>query len=380
MATIDFVFSNPAHHRAMMHPVAGVLQARGHECRLVSLAELRGFKSPPANGTPVLRAIPFSFRSSPNVGDSLGEATSGRRKLVQQVAWRVALGPRMHYLLRKSSLVVVPNDAVFPYAPLAAALARSGRPFVLMQEGIRFPLPNEREVAVYGRAGAAAICCWGDAAAEHFRAIGAAAASVVVTGNPRYDAVRTDDWRAAGEQLRARLGLAEPPLLFLSNPIDDQGFCSLAEKMQLFEQFAAQVSARGVPLLVKLHPREDAAAFRRTAERARKSAPIHVVDDAPLFAILAAGRAAVVLASTVGLEALLFGLPLGVLAIPRHGHAFRYVADGAAVALAANDDAALDRLLAGAPAAGAGAMLERYLAHRGHAAERVADTIEAQLR
>jgi hypothetical protein len=286
----------------------------------------------------------------------------------------------MHYLLRRTQLVVVPNDAVFPYAPLAAALTRSRKPFVLMQEGIRFPLPNEHEVAVYGRAGAAAICCWGDAAAEHFRDIGAAPASVVVTGNPRYDAIRRDDWLQQGAELRARLGLAEPPLLFLSNPIDDQGFCTNAEKMQLFEQFAAQVSARGVPLLVKLHPREDVAAFRRAAEAARTRAPIHVVDDAPLFAILAAGRAAVVLASTVGLEALLFDLPLGVLAIPRHGFAFRYVADHAAIGLEPGDDAALARLLSGTPPTGAGAMLERYLAHRGRAAACVADTIEAQLR
>lgn len=379
MAAVDFVFTNPAHHYGMMRPVAHTLSMRGHTCRLISLAELRGLESPSSNGVPVVRAIPWTVRRSPRVGDSLGEATSNRRRLVQQLAWHSALGPRMRRLTRDSDVIVIPNDAVFPYAQLTAGLSV---PFVLLQEGIRFPLPNERDVAVYGRAGAAAICCWGTAAAEHFSSIGAPTRSLVVTGNPRYDHIQHETWVHEGTRLLERLGMREAPLLFLSNPIDDQGFCSTSEKLELFGEFAREVSRRGVPLLVKLHPREDVAAFERMAARCVQDATIQVVSDASLFAVLAAGRAAVVLASTVGLEALMFGVPLGVLAIPGHGHVFEYVSNDAAVPLVLGPELTtqLDVLLSGRSLAGSAAMLERYLAHRGHAAAKVAETIEGVLR
>jgi hypothetical protein len=45
---------------------------------------------------------------------------------------------------------------------------------------------------------------------------------------------------------------------------------------------------------------------------------------------LAKAEACVVLASTVGLEALLIGLPLGVLEIPGFGFAFDYISEGVA--------------------------------------------------
>jgi hypothetical protein len=109
---------------------------------------------------------------------------------------------------------------------------------------------------------------------------------------------------------------------------------------------------------------------------------VHVVTDVPLFAVLAAARAAVVLASTVGLEALLFGVPLAVLSIPHHGHVFEYVERGAAVPLDLGPDftTQLERLLHGDVLGGAAKLLERHLANRGTAVTHVADTIEATVR
>lgn len=386
MTSVSFVYSNPRHHLEMMMPVARELGRRGFACRMVSLAELRGFATPAADGIDVVRAIPAQIRKSPSVGASLGAsggAGSVVRRAAQVVVWRGALGPRLRWLLRDADAVVVPNDAAFPYGELAHALRARGVPFALLQEGIRFPLPSERAAGrAYGTGGAAAVCAWGEASADHFRHVGVPPASLRVTGNPRFDAIDPATFAALARELLARFGLDERrrPLLYLSNPIDDQGFCSHDDKLALFERFlrdtAPALRERGRAVLVKLHPREDVAAFRAIAARAPIA--VHVIDDAPLFAVLAAGAAAVVLASTVGLEALVFGLPLGVLAIPGHGHVFDYVARGAAVGLDDRDLAGgVAGLLDGTPPAAVADYLERQLARRGRAAAAVADEITA---
>ncbi len=387
---VTFVFSNPRHHLDMMVPVARILGRRAVPYRLVSLAELRGFPTPSLAerlpGAEVRRAIPRHVRRDPSAGTGLG--TSGGpgavlRRVARAAAWRAGLRPRLRWLLRGTGLVVVPNDAAYPYAELAADLRSRRLPFVLLQEGIRFPLPTEDAAGLaYGAGGAAAVCAWGEASAEHFRAIGVPTGAVRVTGNPRFDGVAPAQWRDRGRALAAQLGLDREPLLYLSNTIDDQGFCTTAAKMELFAGFvreAAPVLARERrALVVKLHPREDTEAFRRAAA-GFPGVPIHVLPlEAPLFAVLAMGRAAVVLASTVGLEALAFGLPLAVLAIPGHGHVFEYVARGAAIGLQPGAiGGGVDRLLGAEPPPAAGPFLERHLAHRGRAAEQIAEQIIA---
>jgi hypothetical protein len=394
---VTFVFSNPRHHLDMMVPVAQILDERGTPARFVSLAELRGFPTPSlADRLPradVRRAIPRHVRRDPSAGAGIGTGGGGGpgalgallRRTVRAAVWRAALGPRLRYLLRGTELAVVPNDAAYPYAELAADLRARRVPFVLLQEGIRFPLPTEDAAGLaYGAGGAAAVCAWGEASAEHFRSIGVPAHAVHVTGTPRFDGVSPEAWRDRGRALAAQLGLApdRAPLLYLSNTIDDQGFCTTAAKLALFAAFvreAAPVLARERrALVVKLHPREDPEAFRRAAA-GFPAVPIHVLPlEAPLFAVLAMGRAAVVLASTVGLEALAFGLPLAVLAIPGHGHVFEYVARGAAIGLCPGAiTEGLARLCAAAPPPESGPFLERHLAHRGQAAARIADQIAA---
>jgi hypothetical protein len=109
---------------------------------------------------------------------------------------------------------------------------------------------------------------------------------------------------------------------------------------------------------------------------------VHVIADGALFGVLAAARAAVVLASTVGIEALAFGLPLGVVEIPGHGFAFEYVQRGAAAGLSTGSMAAGVRaLLDDAPTRrpAAAALIERHLHDRGRAAAHVADVVQ-QLR
>lgn len=378
---LGFLLTNPRHHAELMRPVAGELRRRGHQTVLVSLAELRGFVTPPGE---LVAAIPWRVRKSPQAGADFGVDGAGAKGALRKLAQAVALAPllpRLGLLLRGCAAIAVPNDAAYPYHELVRALAAWRKPVALLQEGIRFPLPNERASArVYGASGVAAVCAWGDGAAEHFRRVAAPATAVRVTGNPRFDALDVAAWRARGQELMQRLHLGDGPLLYLSNPIDDQGFCTTAEKMALFEQFlersAPELVRRAVPLVVKLHPREDAAAYRAVAAGAPLT--VHVAEDEPLFAWLAVARGAVVLASTVGLEALRFGVPLGVLPLPGHGHVFEYASRGAAVALTpAALGAGLGELFDGGPArrAAGEALLTRHLG-AGDAAARVADVLE----
>jgi hypothetical protein len=389
---VVFVLSNPGHHLEMMRPVAQEFSRRGVHAHIVSLAELRGFVTPSADEVPIVRAIPATVRRDPAAGAGTGAGTGGgagaaefsahalARRALQQLVWTAALGPRLRFLLRHAAAVVVPNDAAFPYDNLARQL-RGRNPLVLMQEGIRFPLPSEAADSTYGRGGAARICAWGQASAEHFARIGVPPASVVITGNPRYDQLSVDTWKTRSTAVLGKYQLSAPPLLYLSNPVDDQGFCTTAEKYRGFRQFlddsAAALAAAACPVLVRLHPREDARAFQSIIDRGTWPVPVALSQGEPLFSVLGCARAAVVLASTVGLEALLFALPLGVLELPGHGYAFEYVQRGAAAALRrahlANDVA----VLLSTPPATHLDFIERHLSHRGHAAARTADAIIA---
>ncbi|MEZ4363761.1 MAG: hypothetical protein R3B48_26520 [Kofleriaceae bacterium] len=383
---LAFLLTNPKHHAEMMQPVAAELRRRGHDTVIVSLAELRGFSTPAGE---LVAAVPWQLRGSPQVGASFGADGAGPKGALRKAAQRallVPLLPRLAWLLRGADAVVVPNDAAYPYRELVEALRLWRKPVALLQEGIRFPLPAERgRGSVYGASGVAAVCAWGDGAAEHLRAVASRGTRVVVTGNPRLDDLDIPTWRARGHALMRQLHLGDGPFLYMSNPVDDQGFCSTADKLALFERFvelaAEELVRRAAPLVVKLHPREDVAAFQRLAARA--PIPVHVDRGEPLFAWLAVARGAVVLASTVGLEALRFGVPLGVLPLPGHGHVFEYASRGAAVPLSlAHLERDVAQLFddAATRAEAAAALVTRHLGASGGAAARIADVLEALAR
>jgi hypothetical protein len=375
---VDLVLSNPRHHAAMLLPVAAALAARpGVSCRVLSLCELRGLLSPAAPpGVAMGRVVPLRFRSPSALpaGAAAGGRSGRRRRLARSLAWHALLRPSLALLTaRRPDVAVLPNDAAYPYDRLAAALRARGVPFVLVQEGVRFPLPSA-EGDGYGRGGAAAVAAWGEESAAFFRRQGVPAARVHATGTPRFDTLDT----------RRRAGTGAP-LLLITNPIDDQGFCSTAEKLALVGRFVASLEPLfatdpALRLVVKLHARESPAQYAPQLAGLPFADRVEMVTDAPLHPLLAGARAAVILASTVGLEALLFGLPLGVLEIPGAGFVFDYVQRGAARGLAWDRPMAAQvaRLLAagdGPPATAGEKYLGRALAHRTGATERVADLV-----
>ncbi len=365
----------------MMVPVARVLGQRGVSCELISLAEVRGIDSPPApEGLVMRRALPVNFRRKVALTSGQTERPSAKRRLAQRVI-SLGLSARLWPILRRTDVVVVPNDAVFPYQELIQDLRRRGTPFVLMQEGIRFPLPNAYSGPAYARGGAAAVCAWGEGSAEHFVSEGVPADSIVVTGAPRFDSLEPDAWRTKGKALLDRLAMPAPIALIM-NPIEIQGFGTRDDKHALVKRFLDEIAdvleERQLPLVVKSHAHEDPIELARVFAESRAARWVKVLPEAPLFEVLAAARAAIILTSTVGLEALLFRLPLGMLELPGHPFVFEYVQRDAAVGIrAGHARAALTELLdhAAAREAAGAAFVARHFHDRGRAATHVADAI-----
>lgn len=385
MADVAFVFSNPRHHLEMMAPVAAELARRNISCQLVSLAELRGFETPRESGA--RRVIPLHLRRRGSQPQATGsEDSSGRARFAQKLVWNLGLGLRLRWMLRQTRVIVVPNDSVYPYFELIEQLRGTPARTVLMQEGIRFQPPATYTGPRYGSAVSAAVCAWGQGSKEFFLAGNVPERRIVVTGAPRLDNIDVATWRIRGRELMAKLALRTAPIAFLSNPIEIQGYGSREMKLDLFARFLAGAAPvlrpRGIPILVKNHLHEDPDDYARVAAKSMIPGLVTVVRSGPIFSAIACARAAVVLTSTVGLEALTFGLPLGVLEIPGHDFAFEYVQRGAAVAIRMASIARdVERLLEpdDARAAAGAAFVERHLHDQGRARYNVADVIERVL-
>jgi hypothetical protein len=383
MSDVAFVFSNPRHHLEMMMPVAEELERRNVTCSLVSLAELRGFETPRQSGA--RRVIPFNLRRRPETpAERGGDDTTWRRgSFAKQLVWRMGLAPRLRRMLRRVRAVVVPNDAVYPYIELVEQLCKAGTRTILLQEGIRFQMPERYTGPQYGGRVSAAVCAWGEGSKDFFVAGRVPQNRIVVTGAPRLDDLDLAAWRPRGQELLATLGLRAPPIVFMSNPIELQGYGSKDQKLELFARFLAGAApvlqARNIAVLVTNHLQEDPREYARIAAQSPIPGLVTVVESAPTLAAIAAARAAVVLTSTVGLESLTFGVPLGVLEIPGHDFAFEYVQRGAAVPIRMADVAAgVEQLLEpdDARTSAGNAFVRRHLHDRGRARYNVADVIE----
>ncbi|MEO1530043.1 MAG: hypothetical protein AAFX06_31910 [Planctomycetota bacterium] len=254
---------------------------------------------------------------------------------------------RLAALLRdRPDVVLLANDVAFPTDRIVKELHRRAIPYVLAQEGIRFPLPNTKSEVAYGTGGATRIAAWGRLSADYFIQQGVPEQDVVPTGTPRFDGMDPGEYREQGIRLREQLELRGKTLLLVSNPVDVLGFCTTDAKLGLIDRFATLVEPLfveddGFRLIVSMHPHEDAEAVRQRLSKHPFEKRIHIPDrSVPLYHHLAAADAAVVLASTVGLEALIFGLPLGVVEIPGHGFVHDYVASNAALGLKLDPDLA----------------------------------------
>ncbi len=393
MARVDFLIANGGHHTAAALPVIRELRKRGDcICRAASIAELRGLESPigrfAEEGVPLVPILPLKLRPSPAAGRSLAlDGAVPVRKTLHRAVWRLLLRPGLEdFFDAGTDLAVLPNDGNFPYDRIAELLHRRSIPFLILQEGIRFDVPYWTP---RGGSGAAAFALWGETSREYFAGRGVPPERLHVTGAPRLDPIVNRDWTEEAAAVRHRLGGEIEILLFLSNPIDDLGYTTATGKDDLIVEFARATAPRAEAnprfrLVIKLHPRESEEALARRLERLAHYDSIVLTTHEPLYPLLAASRAAVTFASTVGLEAMLLDVPLGILEIPGHGFVHDYVASGAAAGIEwgqapSTSLAALLDTVAGGSSAARATYLERNTAHAGGAAARVADLVRDML-
>lgn len=340
--TVAFVMTNPRHHLAMFRPVLARLRHRDVGLRVVSFCELRGYRTPLDEiaelGAVAVRAIGIRFsKDAAQVSLVRRRSHGGARVALRALIWRFLVRPAARLQAGPApDLVVLPNDVAFPYDRLTAVLHARRIAFLLMQEGIRFE-PGGANGRRYGQGGAQGIAAWGPSSARYFAAVGVPVDRIHTVGNPRLDEIRTRDWDGPAAALREALGIWGPVLLYISNPIEYLGFGTAEEKHRRFSAFleeAASFLRRGeVHLVVKIHPSESLEAFRAAAAASSCAECVTVVRDPDLYTLLALSRAVVVLASTAGLEALLFDRPLGVLETPGAGFLYDYVQRDAAIPL-----------------------------------------------
>ena len=342
MSRFGLLITNPNHHWQMTGPIARELKLLGHDPVLISYSGLRRLRDKDEE----YAELDLEVRKSPDLTrlglassagqESLGDGQAKKRRFVQTLAWNMWLRHSLLPQLRDITHLLVLNDQSFPLNFIVPHCLKRGKWVGLLQEGIRFPTPHEEGVSAYGRSGVKRFFTWGRSSQEYFQArIPGANGEIVVAGNPRYDEVLHVDQSSEVHELQNRLELRKPLIGFASNPIDDLGFCTTEEKYELVRKFFADslpvLKETGGEMLVKLHPRESSAAFEAIIQQVGGAEHISLFREQSVFLYLRAVERVVILASTVGLEALALERPVAVLPIGKHGHVHDYVSSGAAL-------------------------------------------------
>jgi hypothetical protein len=345
---IDFYITNPNHHWENFKPVMQKLLKEGFNVRLVSLCEFRRMETPVEE----LKAlnIPYSILFSlkfKNTSTSTGKKHIGGNKAFV----RTILRSLIWFFKLRSSLIkenqvlpdaaIIPNDIAYPMSNICKWLQAKKVKTILYQEGIRFPLPNEVGGPKYGTNGTDFIYTWGKNSSDYFQSVGINPEKIRTIGNPRFDEMLNQDYSEVIELIKKKHKFATINIMYASNPIDDQGFCTYNQKLKLFESFLKQVSKQKskVKIWLRLHPRENKVDFEKIIKEFQSQVEVGFLQEYSLFACLKLMDACVVLASTVGLEALLNDVALAVIKMPNnHNYIFDYVSSKAAVPLDVFDD------------------------------------------
>jgi len=183
------------------------------------------------------------------------------------------------------------------------------------------------------------VCVHGPASKEMFMRNGIPENAIALTGQPRYDALVAQDVRGKKAQLVERLGLKKdkPLVVLATQPMVEHGFWSEDRREDFVKLVFGAVREAGCQLLVKLHPREQSAGAYRSLLSKLNHEPVVIVQDeinTPL--LLASSDLVVTLHSTLGLEAMLMGVPIIVADIYRDRRSeerdeMDYVKSGAAI-------------------------------------------------
>lgn len=383
---IVFFISNARHHWQTVQRVSEVADSRGHDCRIVSLCELRGEQSPSSVSSRIpVEVISEQISTQSRAVVARTSTTSFARRLLRAGNWHVRLAPRFERMLRERQpdFVVLPNDLAYPFDRLVDMLARLEIRWALYQEGILFRLPPSN-LRPYGAGGADAIAAWGQAAADYFIGdAGAPTSTVHPVGSPRHDLFSRSQFEEEAAALRAEVPDGHKLVVFFGTTVDKPGgHCSTAEKLESIEQFARSLApladTEPFKLWVKPHAGEKASDYVELFQRSPISEHAEVRPRMPTFPAVVASDAVIMNGSSIGLEALLLGARVGAIPVPRTGYPFDYGTSGVHVPIPAKDggDAIRELLSSSGDDDMLEAYLEKHFANRPRAAEKMAEMLE----
>jgi glycosyltransferase involved in cell wall biosynthesis len=290
-----------------------------------------------------LRHLPALAQAFAHRGVSFADLSSSDLAgiMLLQLPWAVLAYEQTRALLRHVRprvLSLYAESSGWGRAALAACAAE-GVPSLALQHGILYPkyfsyrhppdeadCPRPDRTAVFGEAARRFLVERG----------GYAAASLVLTGSPKFDQLleRVERWDRAA--LRRRLGLEEdePVLLVASRyrAIRDTHHAIGAALPAL----ARAVDELGARCLIKPHPAEPAAPYERVLRETAARGTSVMPPASDLLELLHAADVLVTVESLSAVEALVLGRPVVVLEMPTHLRDL--VEAGVAVGVAAGAD------------------------------------------
>lgn len=189
-------------------------------------------------------------------------------------------------------------------------------------------------------------CVAGPASKALFLKSGIPEDAIVVTGQPRYDSMISSGTRHNKASLLERFGLDTnaPVVVVATQPFVEDGLWTAGQRAHFFEHVVAAVHDAGGQLLIKLHPRETSAAVYRSILSRLGSTSVPIVNgEVDLATLLTACDAVLTVRSTIGLEAMILGVP--IIAFESEGLSSQtdeldYVKYGAAVGVYGADELA----------------------------------------
>jgi hypothetical protein len=293
------------------------------------------------------------------------------------VQWAFSYAQAMYDRIRAIQFGPSVEPPRSPARRLLAPLTRAAYRTTLRTLGLSFTLTNS-----YGGGEAKLFAVMGEAFREQFTAQGVRGKRIVVCGHPTHDAVyRRAQTVDAGERARIQREYDLPPdrtlVLYATQPVLWRRVMTREALEQNVRAIAASVADHdGCELVLKLHPREQAADY---AFCATLTPPVRVLTQAEMPDLIAACDLFVSSSSSTVLLAMMLDRPIITVNFDQVPHFDQFEAIGGTVHVQTHGDfaAALDRLLADEEARAAlgrdrEAVVERYTRFDGRAGERIA--------
>ncbi|NNJ55531.1 MAG: hypothetical protein HKP14_05345 [Bacteroidia bacterium] len=333
---VDIIITNPNHHVLITLPVARQLQKQRIEVNYISLCEVRKFRTPEK----LFNDIPVPYKKF-NIKVPKGKSNGSKETkwysllvsfLMRQTFWFTVLRPKLRRWLKGTTHAILLNDTAYPGNFIVSYLKNKKVKTILMQEGIRFPLPVEA-VNNYGSSGVDYLVTWGVKSKEYFDTIVHPRTQVVALGSPGFD-----------KSLYLQQSLDSVPdkiekVAIFGNPIDDQKFVTHDEKNAIYVDLArticdyAKSKNRKLEVVFKNHPRESPEYLRDILQKNGLGHIKVYESNSDIDIVINTVDAGIVFASTVGINVIVHGKKLAVVKLKNHDYLGDYVQDNVAYSL-----------------------------------------------